>query len=94
MRWIEIPQRSSGVKCSLRRLCDPHCSSIGHRFGRSGPAEGLTWAVVEFVGDPLQFFGRDMSQVNAFGEVVPQQTVRILVAAALPRRVRVTEEHA
>jgi hypothetical protein len=32
-------------------------------------------------------------QVRSLGEVLPEQTVRVLVAAPLPGRVRVAEEH-
>jgi hypothetical protein len=49
--------------------------------------------VVDLVGDPLEFLGTDAAQVHALGEVVAQQPVHVLVAAALPRGMRVTEEH-
>lgn len=53
-------------------------------FGRGVPVEGLSGAGVEFVGDGVQVgLGVD-GQVGAFGEVLAEQAVGVLVGAALP----------
>ena len=53
--------------------------------------EGLSGAAVELGGDLVQFgLGVD-GEVGAFGQVLAQQPVGVLVAAALPRAVRIAE---
>ena len=47
-------------------------------------AEGLAGPVVEFLGDRVEVVFRVDAQVGAFGEVLAQQSVRVLVGAALP----------
>ena len=53
-------------------------------FGWFPPAECLTWTVVEFVGDGIEFGLRVPGEVGSFREVLAQQAVRVLVAAPLP----------
>src|SRR3954471_8197032 len=65
----------------------------GEQLGWSGPAERLAGPVVDLVRDPLKLLGTDAAKVDALREVVAQQPVHVLVAAALPRRVRIAEEH-
>src|SRR3954454_5800548 len=62
----------------------------------SGPAPGerLARALVELDGDAEDLLGGVDAEVGALREVVAQQPVHVLVAGALPRRVRVAEEHA
>ena len=55
------------------------------------PAEAFAGPVVEFVFDFLQLGGGVRAEVGALGEVFAQQPVDVLVAAALPGRVRVGE---
>ena len=69
------------------------CHRGGEQVRRPRPAERLAGAVVDFGGDPRQVFGAEGAEVGAFGEVVAQQPVHVLIAAALPRGVRVAEEH-
>ena len=53
--------------------------------------EGLAWPVVEFGGDRVEVVLAVSGEVGAFGEVLPEQPVGVLVGAALPGRVRVAE---
>ncbi len=60
-------------------------------FGWLQPAECLTWTVVEFIGDCVEFGLRVTRQVGPFGELLELEPVRVLVAAALPGRVWIAE---
>ena len=51
--------------------------------------EGLAWSVVEFGGDRVEVVLAVSGEVGAFGEVLPEQPVGVLVGAALPGRVRI-----
>ena len=53
--------------------------------------EGFAWPVVEFLGDRVEVVLRVDGWVGAFGEVLAQEPVGVLVGAALPRGVRVAE---
>lgn len=55
------------------------------------PVEGLPRPVVEFVGDGVEIVLAVCGQVGAFGEVLPEQPVGVLVGASLPGAVRVAE---
>ena len=58
------------------------------------PAEDFAWPVVEGVSDSFKVVRAPSGQVSALGEVLAQHAVGVLVRRALPRRVRVGEEHA
>lgn len=60
-------------------------------FGGGLPGEGLAGAVVEGEGDDLELVDAPARQVRALRKVLPQQTVRVLVGAALSGAVRVGE---
>jgi hypothetical protein len=60
-------------------------------FGGSVPVERLTWTFVEVLCDAPQFGGRVPREIGAFREVLAQETVRILVASALPGAAWITE---
>lgn len=53
--------------------------------------EDGAWALVEFVRDTEERARPVRAQVRALGEVVAKEAVGVLVRAALPRRVRITE---
>src|SRR3989442_13246310 len=55
------------------------------------PIEGLSRAGVQLARHRLELSPSDGGQVEALREVLPEQSVRVLVAAALPRAVRVAE---
>lgn len=55
-------------------------------LGWGFPAERFVWAAVELVGDRAEMFGGADGQVRALREVLPEQTVCVLVRAALPGR--------
>src|SRR5271163_4806194 len=63
------------------------------RLGRSGPAKYSTWAVVEFRSDGVELVLSERGQIGVSVQVLAQQSVRVLVGAALPWVVRVAEEH-
>jgi hypothetical protein len=54
------------------------------RFGRSGPAKYSTRAVVEFRGDSVELVLGERGQIGVAVQVLAQQSVRVLVGAALP----------
>jgi len=53
-------------------------------FGGSIPSQGLAWPSVEAVGGGVEVGFGEAAQADAFGEVLAQQSVGVLVAAALP----------
>ena len=55
-------------------------------FGWGVPVEGFSGACVEFFGDQGELVWRELSKVFAFGEVLTQEAVGVLVRAALPGR--------
>src|SRR6188472_4407484 len=60
-------------------------------LGWRSPAERLARPAVECRGHGRGVVGTVRAQVGALREVLPQQPVRVLVRAALPRAVRVAE---
>src|SRR5215217_157277 len=60
-------------------------------FGRGPPSQRLSRPTVERVGDGGEILGAVSREVGAFGEVLPEQPVGVLVGAALPRALRVAE---
>src|SRR5215475_544838 len=60
-------------------------------FGWSLPVEGHPGAAVELDGDLVEFVLGVAGQAGAFGEVLAEQPVGVLVGAALPGRVGVAE---
>src|SRR5271156_6950089 len=63
------------------------------RLGRSGPAKYSTWPVVEFRSDGVELVLSERGQIGVSVQVLAQQSVCVLVGAALPWVVRVAEEH-
>ena len=59
---------------------------MGKPFGWGLPVERLSWPVVEFVGNSLEVLRRLTREIESFREVLPEQSVGVLVAAALPGR--------
>ncbi len=60
-------------------------------FGRGFEAEALAGSTVEFGGDLVEQPGPVEGKIAAFGEVLTQQPVGVLVRATLPGTVRVAE---
>jgi hypothetical protein len=54
------------------------------RLGRSGPAKYSTWAVVEFRSHGVELVLSERGQIGVAVQVLAQQSVRVLVGAALP----------
>jgi hypothetical protein len=55
------------------------------------PFECLAWSTVELIDDVKYLFGGVQREVGLLREVLAQQPVRVLVAAALPGTVGVAE---
>ena len=79
------------VICSSRRstpasivaaVAGSWCQDAGDECGRGRPAEGLAGSVVEAPFDGAEVCGGVDRQVGSFGEVLPQQSVGVLVASA------------
>ena len=65
---------------------------LGHKqFGRTLPVEALVRASVELPGDGIEIGLGESRQVGALGEILPQQSVGVLVDTPLPRAVRIGE---
>src|SRR3954465_858931 len=60
-------------------------------LGWGFPAQRFAWSTVELLGDVLEVGGTVHREVAAFGEVLAEQPVGVLVAAALPGAGRVAE---
>src|ERR1022692_2313209 len=64
---------------------------LAEGLGGGPPAEGLAGPGVELGGDGVQVSLAVPGQIGALGKVLAQQPIGVLVAAALPRRVRAAE---
>ena len=62
-------------------------------FGWCAPAEDLAWPRVDGGCDGIDVFAGPSGEVGALGEVLAQQSVGVLVHAALPGAVGIREEH-
>ena len=60
-------------------------------FSGSPPAKRLAWASVQRKRDSVQGFTAMPMKIGAFGEVLAQEPVGVLVRSALPRAVRIAE---
>src|SRR6266498_422449 len=60
---------------------------------RRFPSERFPWPPIELIGDLVQVKLIVRGKVGSFRKVLAEQAVGVLVATALPRRVRVAEEH-
>ena len=54
-------------------------------FGWSIPVECFAWSSVEAVGDVVVLVLGELGEVGSFGQVLTEQSVPVLVGAALPR---------
>ena len=62
-------------------------------FGRSAPSEGFAWSGVEGVSDRCDFLCAPAGQIGSLREVLAQKAVSVLIGAALPRALRISEVH-
>src|SRR2546421_10228476 len=85
--------------CELRTMPQHGAVSIGHGdtmlrdqlledLDWFSPVQRLAWSAIQFRRYFIKFLLAVQGQVGAFREVLPKQPVRVLVGAALPRRVR------
>src|SRR5919202_5847639 len=91
---------------SVYRIATYCPGSTGHRntclrrpqhlikgLGRRSPAERLARPAVERRGHGREVIRAVPTQVRPLREVLPEQPIRVLVRAALPRAVRIAEVH-
>src|SRR5215212_7534152 len=91
-RRSSTPIRAASLVSTGRRNTSLTGSQHGvEGLGRCPPAEGLAGPGVERRGHGREVVRAVEAQVGAFREVLPQQTVGVLVRAALPRAVGVAE---
>ena len=64
---------------------------ITEHFGRGAPTEGFSGTTVESCGNSCEILGVMSAQVCAFGKVLTQQTVGVLIRPSLPRAMRIAE---
>ena len=64
---------------------------LGHDLDGALETEALTWPDVQFVGNRIQLLLAVHRQIRALRQVLADQSVDVLVAAALPGAVRVAE---
>ncbi len=77
-------------RSSQHRLSGPRVDA--HRgFGGCLPTEGLAGSAVEHGCNCVNLFSVPAREISALGEVLAQESVGVLVAAALPRTARVGE---
>lgn len=62
-----------------------------HALGWGLPAEGFTWAGVEFGGDGVEVLTGVGREIGSLGEILPEQAVGVFVGASLPGTGGVTE---
>src|SRR5215469_6962207 len=86
--------RAGGVKHQVKPMWANSTGvrkKLGELLGRFHESERLAWPVVEAGRDSGQIVGGVHRQVGAFGQVLAQQAVGVLVRSALPGRVGVAE---
>ena len=103
------PRSAVGPRTSVMRPCDQSpralrhgfggkrgasggCGELGELLGRRHPAKRLSWPAVELGGNGIQLRLAD-GDVGVSGEILTQQAVGVLAAAALRRAARITEVH-
>ena len=72
-------------------LSDGLLHHLPHHFDGASEVEPFAWAHVQLQGDGIQFFLAVFRQVGAFGQVLANQAIDVLVAGALPRAMRVAK---
>src|SRR3990167_6435254 len=80
---------------SLERVCPADSTGRCNRFAEhlSGrmEAERLARPLVQLSRDRVELKLRETRDIHAFGHVLPEQPIRVLVASALPRALRIAE---
>src|SRR5215208_5940719 len=92
---VSTPVKASLVNCpgsrGRRNACRRRSQHLVKGFGGCSPAKGLSRSGIERRGHGCERVRAVRAQVGAFGEVLPQQPVGVLVRAALPWTVRIAE---
>ena len=80
------------TKCKKCSMMLPEIESVRSELLRGAlEAQRLAWPGVQFPGNRIQLFLSEATQVATLGQALPQQTVGVLVNAALPGTVRIGE---
>jgi hypothetical protein len=66
-------------------------NGLAEPFSRRLEAKGLSWPFVQLSRHGVELGLRVARDVDALGQVLPEQAVRVLVAAALPRAAWIAE---
>ncbi len=73
------------TKCKKRSMMLPEIESVWcKQLRRAFKAQWLAGSGVQLPGNRIQLFLRETIQVTPLGQVLPQQTIGVLVDAALP----------
>jgi transposase InsO family protein len=80
-----------GFKRSSQRGHSVLCQPTVKGFGRCHPVEGFPWSPVESGGNGGERRGAMHAQICALRKVLAQQSIGVLVGAALPRALRIAE---
>jgi len=64
---------------------------LTEHLSRALEAKGLPWAFVPLSRNGVELDLRELGDINALGQVLPEQAIGVLVAAALPGAPRVAE---
>jgi hypothetical protein len=82
--WQNRPLDQTWFLPVVANLGCPWMVPSSHELGGGSILEAEPGPVVEFGGDAVQLVARVAGQVGAFGQVLAQQAVGVLVGAALP----------
>ena len=78
------------TKCKKLSMMLPEIKTVrSEQLCRAPEAQRLAWSGVQFPGNRIQFLLRELTQVTPLGQILPQQTVGVLVNSSLPRAVRI-----
>lgn len=68
-----------------------HTPHLGNHFNRTSEIEAFTRPNVQLIRNGVQLLQTVLRQVRTLGQVLANQTVDVLVTAALPRAVRIAK---
>ena len=82
------------TKCKKRSMMLLKIESLrGEQLSGAAEAHRLAWSGVQFPGNRIELRLSEAAQVAALGQVLSQQSVGVLVDAALPGAVQISEAH-
>src|SRR5580704_8917335 len=60
-------------------------------FSRRLPSQCFSRSRVQRLGDRVKLIGSVLTEIGTFRKVLPEQTIRVLIGSALPRRLWIAE---